>query len=137
MELISTHICKSSDTGLHNNMFGGYLLSLIDEAAVVYAQQLCDTPRMVTVMIDQLIFKKPIKVSNLIKIFGKVLNFGNTSITLYIEVRKHNVYNGVQETVTHTQIKFVKIDEEGNPLSISDLAKNRYYKELRDMERNF
>jgi len=111
-------------------MFGGHMLSLIDESAVVYAMQLCDTPRMVTVMIDQLVFKKPIKVGNLIKIYGRVENFGNTSITLYIEVRKHNVYTGNQETVTHTQIKFVRIDEEGNPLSISERVKTRYFERL-------
>jgi acyl-CoA thioesterase YciA len=111
-------------------MFGGHMLSLIDESAVVFAMQLCDTPRMVTVMIDQLVFKKPIKVGNLIKIYGRVENFGNTSITLYIEVRKHNVYTGDQEIVTHTQIKFVRIDEEGNPLSISDRVKKRYFERL-------
>lgn len=130
MELISTHICKASETGLHQNMFGGHMLSLIDESAVVYAMQLCDTPRMVTVMIDQLIFKKPVKVGNLIKIYGKVTEFGTTSITLYIEVRKHNVYTGNQEIVTHTHIKFVRIDEEGNPLSISDRVKSRYFERL-------
>jgi acyl-CoA thioesterase YciA len=111
-------------------MFGGHMLSLIDESAVVYAMQLCDTPRMVTVMIDQLVFKKPVKVGNLIKIYGKVTQFGSTSITLYIEVRKHNVYTGNQEIVTHTHIKFVRIDEEGNPLTISERVKDRYYERL-------
>ena len=130
MELISTHICKASETGLHQNMFGGHMLSLIDESAVVYAMQLCDTPRMVTVMIDQLVFKKPVKVGNLIKIYGKVSDFGKTSIKLYIEVRKHNVYTGHQEIVTHTNIKFVRIDEEGNPLSISERVKSRYFDRL-------
>ena len=130
MELISTHICKASETGLHSNMFGGHMLSLIDESAVVYAMQLCDTPRMVTVMIDQLVFKKPVRVGNLIKIYGSVDSFGKTSVTLYIEVRKHNVYTGVQEIVTHTKIKFVRIDEEGNPLFISERVKDRYYERL-------
>ena len=130
MELISTHICKASETGLHQNMFGGHMLSLIDESAVVYAMQLCDTPRLVTVMIDQLVFKKPVKVGNLIKIYGKVSDFGKTSIKLYIEVRKHNVYTGNQEIVTHTNIKFVRIDEEGNPLSISERVKSRYFDRL-------
>ena len=106
------------------------MLSLIDESAVVYAMQLCDTPRMVTVMIDQLVFKKPVKIGNLIKIYGKIVEFGKTSITLYIEVRKHNVYTGLQEIVTHTKIKFVRIDEEGNPLSISERVKDRYYERL-------
>ena len=126
MELISTHICKASETGLHSNMFGGHMLALIDESAVVYAMQLCDTPRMVTVMIDQLVFKKPVKIGNLIKIYGKIVEFGKTSITLYIEVRKHNVYTGLQEIVTHTNIKFVRIDDEGNSIPINDRVKKRY-----------
>jgi acyl-CoA thioesterase YciA len=127
MELISTHICKASETGLHQNMFGGHMLSLIDESAVVYSMQLCDTPRMVTVMIDQLVFKKPVKIGNLIKIYGKVEEFGKTSIKLYIEVRKHNVYTGEQDIVTQTKIVFVRIDEDGKPRPIHQHVKERYW----------
>lgn len=126
MELISTHVCKGSDIGVHNNMFGGAMISLIDEASAAYACQICDTPRMVTIKIDELVFKKPVKVNNVVKIYGEVKEFGNTSITLYIEVRKHSVYNGTQEVVTHTNIKFVRIDEEGSPLRVSDRVKIRY-----------
>jgi acyl-CoA thioesterase YciA len=107
-------------------MFGGTMMSLIDESAVSYAMQLCDTPRMVTVKIDELIFKKPVKIGNLLKVYGKVIEFGTTSVSIYIEVRKHNVYTGNQEIVTHTNIKFVRIDDEGNPLAISERIKIRY-----------
>lgn len=126
MELISTHVCKASDIGVHKNMFGGHMMSLIDEAAAAYASQICDTPRMVTVKVDELVFKKPVKVNNIVKFYGKVETFGNTSITLYIEARKHNVYTGIQEVVTHTSITFVRIDDEGNPLRISNRVKERY-----------
>jgi len=112
MEHITTFLVKASDIGLSNNMFGGVILSLIDESAVAYAMQICDTPRMVTVKIDELVFKKPVKVGNLLKVYGNVIEFGTTSVSIYIEVRKHNVYNGNQETVTHTYIKFVRIDDE-------------------------
>jgi acyl-CoA thioesterase YciA len=126
MEHITTFVTKVSDIGVHGNLFGGTMMSWIDESAVSYAMQLCDTPRMVTVKIDELVFKKPVKVGNLLKVYGKVIEFGNTSVSIYIEVRKHNVYNGVQETVTHTNIKFVRIDDEGNPLAISERIKSRY-----------
>jgi acyl-CoA hydrolase len=43
-----------------------------------------------------------------------------------IEVRKHNVYTGKQEVVVSTNIKFVRIDEEGYPIPISDRIKIRY-----------
>jgi acyl-CoA thioesterase YciA len=126
MELVTTHICKASDIGVHSNMFGGTMLALIDLSAGAYASQICDTPRMVTVKIDELVFKNPVKLGNIIKCYAKVKEFGNTSITLYIEVRKHNVYTGKQDVVVHTNIKFVRIDEEGNPLPISNRIKKRY-----------
>ena len=126
MELISTYICKASDIGVHGNMFGGNMMSLIDECSAAYTSQVCDTPRVVTIKIDELVFKKPVKVGSILKCYGEVKEFGNTSITLYIEMRKHNVYTGKQEVVTHTNIKFVRIDDEGNPLPISERVKTRY-----------
>ena len=131
MELISTYICKASDIGVHGNLFGGHMMALIDEAAAVYAAQICDTPRMVTIKIDELVFKKPVKVNNIIKFYGKVEQFGTTSVTLYIEARKHNVYTGVQEVVTHTHITFVRIDDEGNAIKISNRVKTRYESRIR------
>jgi len=131
MELITTFLVKTSDIGISNNLFGGTMMSLIDSSAVAYAMQVCDTPRMVTVKIDELVFKKPVKVGNLLKVYGNVIEFGNTSISIYIDVRKHNVYNGVQETVTHTNIKFVRIDDEGSPLAISERIKTRYAERLK------
>ena len=126
MELITTYICKKSDIGVHDNMFGGTVLGLIDQSAGAYASQICDNPRMVTLKIDELLFKNPVKVSNIIKVYGEVKEFGNTSVTLYIEARKHNVYTGKQDVVVHTNIKFVRIDEEGNPIPISERVKKRY-----------
>jgi acyl-CoA thioesterase YciA len=131
MEYITTFLVKASDIGISNNMFGGVILSLIDESAVAYSMQLCDTPRMVTVKIDELVFKKPVKVGNLLKVYGRVIEFGITSVSIYVEVRKHNVHTGNQETVTHTNIKFVRIDDEGNPLAISDRIKTRYQERVR------
>lgn len=131
MELISTYICKQGDIGVHNNMFGGIILSIIDDAAASYASQICDTQRVVTLKIDELVFEKPVKSGNIIKIYGSVKDFGTTSVTLYIEVRKHNVYTGVQTVVTHTNIKFVRIDDEGNSLAISERVKARYYNRVK------
>jgi len=130
MELVTTYLCKTSDIGVHSNMFGGQLVALIDQSSAAYASQVCDTARMVTLSFSELLFKKPIKVGNIVKVFASVSEFGNTSVTLYIELRKHNVYTGVQELAMSTTIKFVKIDEEGNPIPISEKCKNRYYDRL-------
>jgi hypothetical protein len=50
---------------------------------------------------------------------------------LYIEIRKHNVYTGEQEVAMSTSIRFVRIDDEGNSLPISDRVKERYYKRVK------
>ena len=130
MELITTYICKKGDIGVHDNMFGGVLMSLIDDSAASYAAQICDTPRMVTIKIDELLFKSPVKVGSLLKVYGKVEKFGTTSIKLYIEVRKHNVHTGKQEAVTQTFITFVRIDGDGKAIPIHEHVKQRYYDRL-------
>ena len=126
MELISTHPIKKSDLGFHANLFGGKLLAWLDAAAAAYAMQVCDTPRMVTVKIDECIFKKAAKEGQMIKIYGNVAEVGNTSITLYMEARSHNVYSGKQSIILSTKIKFVRIDENNDPIPISERLKNKF-----------
>lgn len=126
MELITTHPIKKSDLGFHANLFGGKLLAWLDAAAASYAMQVCDTPRMVTVKIDECVFNKPAREGQLIKIYGKVLKFGNTSLTMYLEARAHNVYSGRQTNILSTSIVFVRIDENGDPIPISERVKNKF-----------
>lgn len=124
--LISTHPIKKSDLGFHGNLFGGKLLAWLDAAGAAYAMEVCDTPRMVTVKIDECLFKKPAKEGQLIKIYGKVINVGNTSVTLNLEARSHNVYSGSQVVVLSTNIKFVRIDESGESIPLSEKVKTKF-----------
>lgn len=126
MELLNTHPIKKSDLGFHGNLFGGKLLAWLDASAAAFAAQCCDTPRMVTVAIDKCIFKKPAKEGQLLKIYGKVKQINNTSIELELEARSHNVYNGKQNVILSTNITFVRIDEQGEPIPISTKVKNKY-----------
>ena len=126
MQLITTHPIKKSDLGFHSNLFGGKLLAWLDAAGAAYAMEVADTPRMVTVKIDECIFKKPAKEGQLIKIYGRVAEVGNTSLTLYLEARAHSVYSGSQSVILSTNIKFVRIDENGDPIPISERVKNKY-----------
>jgi acyl-CoA thioesterase YciA len=125
MDLITTYPVKKSDLGFHGNLFGGKLLSILDAAAVAYAMQLCDTPRMVTVSIDKCIFEKPTKEGQLLKIFGWPAVIGTTSVTLYMEARSHNVRTGKQNIVLKTHTKFVYIDEDGNPIPLKEKSVKR------------
>lgn len=128
MELLNSHPIKKSDLGFHGNLFGGKLLAWIDASAASYAMQLCDTPRMVTVSMDKCNFEKPAREGQLLKIYGYPTFVGNSSVTLYMEARAHNVYTGKQVIVLKTHIKFVHIDEEGNPIPIGEKGRNRINK---------
>jgi acyl-CoA thioesterase YciA len=125
MELLNTHPIKKSDLGFHGNLFGGKLLAWIDAAAAGYSMQLCDSPRMVTVSIDKCFFEKPAKEGQLLKIYGSPSSLGTTSVTLYMEARAHNVYTGNQVIVLRTNIKFVRIDEEGNAIPINEKGRKK------------
>jgi acyl-CoA thioesterase YciA len=126
LQLISTHPIKKSDLGFHANLFGGKLLAWLDASAAAYAMEVCDTPRMVTVKIDECIFKKAAKEGQMIKMYGSVDTIGTTSITLYMEARSHNVYSGKQNVILSTNIKFVRIDENNDPIPISDRVRDKF-----------
>lgn len=126
MELITTKICMTGDLGVSGNLFGGVMMSILDEAAAAYACQICDTPRMVTKKIEEVIFETPVKVGNILKVYAEVIKIGVTSITIKLEARKHSVYTGQQKLVCSTNVVFVRIDEEGTPVPISERIKLRY-----------
>ena len=124
MELISTHFCKAANVGYHGNLFGGTMLAWLDEAGVSFACQVCDTPRMVTKKISEVVFHKPVRPGQIIKIYGEVKVIGNRSITIHLEARRHSVYSGGQKTVLTTDMTFVRIDGDGDAIPISQKVKD-------------
>jgi acyl-CoA thioesterase YciA len=85
---------------------------------------------MVTICIDKCIFKKPAREGSLLKIYGDVVKIGNTSITLYLEARSFNVYTHEEDVILSTNITFVRVDEDGNAIPISDKVRERLTREL-------
>ena len=129
MKYITQHPIKKSDLGFHGNLFGGKLLAWLDAAAAGFASEYCDTPRMVTKSIDKCLFNKPAREGQLLKIYGDVESVGSTSINLKLEARSHNVYNGKQNVILATNITFVRIDEMGDAIPISDRVRDKLDKE--------
>ena len=74
MELISTHFIKAANVGYHGNLFGGTMLAWLDEAGVSFAAQVCDTPRMVTKKISEVVFHKPVKPGQIISVVIPSIN---------------------------------------------------------------
>ena len=128
MELISTHFCKSANVGYHGNLFGGTMLAWLDEAGAAFACQACDTPRMVTKRIAEVVFNKPVRPGQIIKIYGEVAEVGSSSIVIRLEARRHSVYNGSQRTVLTTEMTFVRIDGDGESIPISEKVRTKYAK---------
>lgn len=126
MQLISTHLCKMQNVGFHGNLFGGTMLSWLDEAGGSFAAEVCETPRVVTVKLAEVEFKKPVRPGQIIKIYGKVLKIGNCSIIIKLEARRHSPYNGSQKVVCSTEMTFVRIDGDGDPVPIQENIKTQY-----------
>jgi acyl-CoA thioesterase YciA len=118
------------DIGIHDNLFGGNMLAWIDEAGAAFASQKIDTPRVVTVKMSEVIFKEPITVGQLIKIYGEVVKIGNTSITLKLDARRHKPNSGKQKSACEVELVFVRIDEDGEPTPISQKIKDKYGNKL-------
>lgn len=134
MEFIMQKLCMTKDLGVHGNLFGGVMLSWIDEAAATLAARICYTPNMVTLKIDEVFFRKPVKTGFLIRIYGGVCSMGNTSVTLNVEARKYNVISGEETVVVSTKITFVRIDESGEAVPIPKSVKEEYKDKLRGRE---
>ena len=126
MELISTHPVLKSDLGFHGNLFGGQLLAWCDAAVAAYSMEVCHNRRMVTVQIDECVFKKSAKEGSLVKIYGELIRIGNTSATFAVEARAFNVYTHATTVILHTKMTFVRIDVDGNPIPISKSVQDAY-----------
>jgi acyl-CoA thioesterase YciA len=126
MDLISTHLVKTSDLGSHGNLFGGSLLKWIDSAVAAYAMEKCHTQNMITISLDECVFKKPAKEKQLIKIYADMIRLGNTSATFKIEARAFNVFRSDEVIILDTKMTFVRVDEEGVPIPISEQVKRLF-----------
>ena len=73
---------------------------------------------MVTVSMDKVEFLKPVRPGQIIKVYGEVISFGTTSCLLKIEARRHSTYNQSEKVVCQTNMKFVRLDGDGEPVPI-------------------
>jgi len=118
MKLISTQICKTGDIGVNDNLFGGILLSWLDESGGILAANVCCDSNVITLKMDDILFKLPVKVKEQIRIYGKVDKMGTTSVSLYLEARRADLAKETEEVVCSTKMLFVRVDENGKPVPI-------------------
>ena len=108
------------DTNAHGTIFGGVLLSYIDQAGAIEAARHV-RQKLVTVAIKEVVFHNPVFVGDVVSFIGSVKRVGRTSITVSIEVLAARLMpnNPEEVKVTEAELTFVAIDNEGNPVVIS------------------
>lgn len=129
MELITRHLCKVSDLGVHGNLFGGKMLSWLDEAGAIMATRVCKTKKMVTVKMDGIEFHTPVKENHDVTIYGDIEKMGTTSITLKLSAKRYDVYKEKELEVCSVKVVFVRISTDGDPRPI-DLEIRQKYSEI-------
>lgn len=106
------------DTNAMGTIFGGVILAEIDLAAGIEARSHCNIS-FVTVAFDDVEFKEPVNVGDVVSFHTETEHIGRTSIRVKVNVwaRKHeNAVKVVQVTVAH--VTMVAVDENGRPMEI-------------------
>ena len=102
------------ETNAWGTIFGGIILSYIDQAGAVEAHH-HGAPRVVTVAMKEVEFHKPVFVGDVVSLYTKILRRGKTSITVKVcvEALRRNTDESV--LVTEAEVTYVHIDEAGCP----------------------
>ncbi|MBU2499837.1 acyl-CoA thioesterase [bacterium] len=105
------------DTNPQGTIFGGVILSHIDQAGAVAAIRL-GCPRVVTVAMDEVIFHAPVQVGDLVSFYSEVVKVGRTSVRVRVTVEAERRAGGEVVPVTQADVTFVNLDPEGRPLPV-------------------
>ena len=111
-------IMRPADTNAEGTIFGGVILSLIDQAAYVEAIRQVHH-RYVTVAFREVEFHKPVFVGDVLSIYAQAKRIGRTSMTIQIRVVALR-HDAPEEAVpvTEAEVVFVAVDEQRNPVPI-------------------
>lgn len=99
------------------NVFGGVILSLVDRCAAVAAIRHA-RGQCVTVSVDKVNFREPIRVSELVTAMARVNFTGRTSMEVGVKVIAENVLTGERRHTNSCYLTFVALDEHGQPTEV-------------------
>ena len=107
------------DTNAQGTIFGGVILSYIDQAGAIEARRQ-GVGTMVTVAMDKVVFHEPVFVGDLISFWCETLRIGNTSITVKVKVESNRFNDaGKKVLVTEAQVVYVNLGEDRKPRPIA------------------
>jgi uncharacterized protein (TIGR00369 family) len=104
----------------HGNVHGGWIMKLVDEAGALacmrHAQQ-----RVVTVAVDRMTFRQPIRIGDLVTLTAEVSYVGRTSMEAEVQVVAENPIAGGAMTTNTAYLVYVALDVKGRPVEVPDL----------------
>ena len=102
------------------NVHGGWIMKLVDEAAALACMRHAQR-KVVTVAIDSMTFRKPIKIGDLIILNAEVTYAGRTSMEAEVHVVAENPVTGEQTHTNTAYLVYVALDDEGRPTAVPPL----------------
>ena len=112
-------------------VFGGVVLSMVDTTAAVSAMRHARTP-CVTVSVDRIDFREPIRIGELLTMKASVNYVGTTSMEVGVRVETENLLTGERRHTNSCYLTFVAIDKSGRPTKVAPIMP-----ETADEERRF
>lgn len=113
MKYYTRRFVRPNDLNISDRLFGGQLLSWIDEEAAIYAACQMKHNRVVTKFMSEIDFKTSARLGDILEFGLEVVDAGRTSITTRCEVRNKKTQVVV---ITIERIVFVATNDEGKPV---------------------
>jgi uncharacterized protein (TIGR00369 family) len=102
------------------HVHGGWIMKLADEAGALACMRHAQK-RVVTVAVDSLVFREPIKIGDLVILNAEVTYTGRTSIEAEVQVIAENPVTGERTYTNTAYLVYVALDDEGRPTAIPAL----------------
>ncbi|AEE95731.1 acyl-CoA thioesterase [Mahella australiensis] len=112
-----TEMVLPNDANGLGNLLGGRLMHWIDIAGAIVASR-HSGHTVVTVAVDSLDFKEPIKVGELVILRGKITWSGRTSMEVAVDVYGENLTTGQRRLTNEAYLTFVALDDDGHPTPV-------------------
>jgi acyl-CoA thioesterase YciA len=116
-ELAVRALAMPCDTNPSGDIFGGWIMSMMDSAGAITATQRAEG-RVVTASVSNIAFLRPVKVGDVVCCYTDVISTGRTSIRLAVEVWVLRQARGARVKVTAAEFTFVRLDKDGRPRPI-------------------
>ena len=105
---------------LLGNVHGGWIMKLVDEAGALACMRHAQK-KVVTVAIDSMTFREPIRIGDLIILNAEVSYTGRTSMEAEVQVLAENPVTGDRTHTNTAYLVYVALDDEGKPTPVPQL----------------